>query len=227
MTLDREILNNPDANTPCICSPLCSPPFFHLLFNSRPEIRLAKAWENYREPKPLLLPASDGEIKRGHVRRCYQSAGNPTPSLCISVLPGLAGPEPWWNRFPTLVHSNGRRRQLQKERSIIDFSNKHANGPGTAVEGWVEFTLIRRFEPGGISVHERVIGRPGVSDHWYASLCNHGSIPQISAGTYFFDAAWNFPPCLLRGKCPRSAKMNPGIDSYVSSFTCFGGWFGS
>lgn len=91
MTLDREILNNPDANTTCICSPPHTFFFLRVLFNSRPEIRLAKAWENYREPKPLLLPASNGEIKREHVRRCCQSAGNPTQSLCISVLPGLAG----------------------------------------------------------------------------------------------------------------------------------------
>lgn len=75
----------------CASAAPISPLFLRVLFNSRPEIRLAKAWENYTEPKPLLLPASNGEIKRGHVRRCYQSAGNPTQSLCISVLPDLGG----------------------------------------------------------------------------------------------------------------------------------------
>ena len=48
----------------CVC--VC------VLFNSRAEIRLANPLESYVEPKPLLLPVSNREIKHGPVTRCYQ-----------------------------------------------------------------------------------------------------------------------------------------------------------
>lgn len=32
---------------------------------------------------------------------------------------------------------------------------------------------------------------------------------------FFFDAAWNFPPCLLRGKRPRSAEMNRWLCEFI------------
>lgn len=117
-----------------------APLFFCVLLNSRAEIRLAKPLENYTEPKPLLLPGSNGEIKHGTVRQCYLSTGNPPQSPRILVPPGLTGAQ---TTVESLPHScafkgDGGRNSSRKvsgslsksnslEWSVIDFSNEHSN----------------------------------------------------------------------------------------------------
>lgn len=90
--------------------------------------------------------------------------------------------------IPVIIRLTARERLWKGER------NSHRSG---------DLSL------GVISVRERVIGRPGMSDHRYASLCNHVFIPQISAGACFFSGGVEFSTAFAGRKMSPFCQNEP------------------